>query len=505
MSIIKFWKSNPDFWIPITENEKRVADRVIYERYYDYDISGESLFCKVIYLDQFYRHFHRYLGINDETIILDKRNECIKYVLDNQDLLINADEIELVFALMPFKHIARWDFIFDIIYNKWNNNSKSIKEYPILSKFHNDTYKKAYTLDKISNDIKTAADSLAKYNKDNICDYYPERYVNGDFGKCVLSESIKYILDTMDMDDPIVSLSGGVDSMVMLALLKLSGKHPVAVHIIYGNREVSREEFNFISSYCHRLRVPLYYYEVEFLKRGNVDRDFYEWMTREIRFNVYKAVSKRDSLVLLGHIRDDVIENIWSNLAKCQHLDNLKKMSITEIQNGVRIMRPFLEIDKSVIYRLSNEMAIPYLKNTTPSWSNRGKFRDRFYLETHKQFGESVDDKLISLSEILEKQSKILERMIYKPIYESFNGNSINITPAVIGKIDKGGWITIFEYVLHNLIGCSRPSIHAVGEFMKRLERAIDKNIIQSKIQLKNDFQIILEMKDNKWFINFIK
>ena len=264
MSIIKFWKSNPDFWIAITENQKRVADRVIYERYYDYDISGESLFCKVIYLDQFYRHFHRYLGINDETIILDKRNECIKYVLDNQDLLINADEIELVFALMPFKHIARWDFIFDIIYNKWNNQSKSIKEYPILSKFHNDTYKKAYTLDKISNDIKTAADSLAKYNKDNICDYYPERYVNGDFGKCVLSESIKYILDTMDMDDPIVSLSGGVDSMVMLALLKLSGKHPVAVHIIYGNREVSREEFNFISSYCHRLRVPLYYYEVEF-------------------------------------------------------------------------------------------------------------------------------------------------------------------------------------------------------------------------------------------------
>ena len=418
---------------------------------------------------------------------------------------ITMDEIEIIFALMPFKHIAKWDFIFDIIYNKWNNNSKSIKEYPILSKFHNDTYKKAYSLDKIANNIKTAADSLAEYNKDNICDYYPERYVNGDFGKCVPSESIKYILDTMDMDDPIVSLSGGVDSMVMLALLKLSGKHPVAVHIIYGNREVSREEFNFISSYCHRLRVPLYYYEVEFLKRSEVDRDFYECMTRDIRFNVYKAVSKRDSLVLLGHIRDDVIENIWSNLAKCQHLDNLKKMSTTEIQNGVRIMRPFLEIDKSVIYRLSNEMAIPYLKNTTPSWSNRGKFRDRFYLETHKQFGESVDDKLISLSEILEKQSKILERMIYKPIYESFNGNSINITPGVIGKIDKGGWITIFEYVLHNLIRCSRPSIHAVGEFMKRLERAIDKNIIHSKIQLKNDFQIILEMKEDKWFINFIK
>ena len=505
MSILDFWKTNPNYWIPITEKDKAIADKAIYDTYYSYDMSVETLFGKVIFLDQFQRHFQRYLGTIDENIIREKRLEARELVKENVELLIEAGEIELVFSLMPFKHLENWDFIFDTIYYKWKHTKiRPINDFPILNKFHNDTYKKAYNYDRIYPDIKTRLSNEADYNSSEICEYYPESYINGGFNNCGIPEKLREKLEKIEAKNPIVSLSGGVDSMVMLALLKFMGRDPIAVHIIYGNRLVSQQEFHFINRYCYRLNVPLFYYHIQYLRRGSVDRDFYETMTRDIRFTVYRAVGGINPVVLTGHIKDDVIENIWTNIAKCQHLDNLKKMSYSEKQNGVIIVRPLLEIDKSLIYETSHKIGIPYLKNTTPAWSNRGKFRDRFYKETHAQFGSCVDQKLITVSETLEKQTKILERIIYKPIYSSYDGSRICITPAILAELDKGGWTIIFEHISHNLLGRSKPSTHAIAEFLSRLELAKKKGLKQSKIQLKRDFQIVLETVDNEWFINFV-
>ena len=503
MSIIDFWKNNRNLWIPITERDKAFADKLIYDTYYTYDMHQEPVIGRVIYLDQFYRHFHRHLGIVDEQVIFEKRNMAVDFIRKNEHLLSEVDEIEFDFALMPFKHLGYYDYVLDAIYNKWSGGS--ITNYPILNKFHNDTYKKTYTLDKIRADICAEYGEVSLYDHSVICDFYPERYKTGDFGKITgdIPNEIIDKLKKIEYNEPIVSLSGGVDSMVILALLKNIGKNPIAVHIIYGNREVSRQEFHFISDYCRKLDVRLYSYTIQYLKRIQTERDFYETMTRDIRFNVYKALAD-NPVVLMGHIKDDIIENIWTNLANAKHLDNLKKMSYIENQNGVSIVRPFLEVNKSQIYEMSSLMAIPYLKNTTPIWSNRGKFREHFYMETHKQFGPSVDEKLIFVAETLERQSKLLERMIYKPIYDSFNLNRILITPAVQADLGIGEWTTIFEYICHNLLGHSKPSIHAIKEFKSKLDKAIHNKLEKCKIQLKKDFQVILEHMGDNWYLELV-
>ena len=503
MSVLEFWKNNSKYWIPVSDEDKKNADKIIYEQYYNYNLSEEpSIIGQVIYLDQFYRHFHRHLGINNEDTILNARVKAINLILENQHILKNLDQVELVFALMPFKHIGNFDFIFNIIYNEWQHCDKPIKDFPILSKFHNDTYKKTYTFLKIKNDLKLSNLVNFEYNSDRICDYYPKRYTEGNFDNSNIPIDIKLCLN--HIENPVVSLSGGIDSMVILMLLKKIGKNPIAVHIIYGNREVSMEEFHFISKYCHILNVPLYYYKIEWLRRDKVDREFYESITRDIRFNVYKSIVVSDMSVILGHIRDDVIENIWTNISKCQHINNLKKMEYSEVQQGVRIVRPFLNIHKHYIYQLSKDMAVPYLKNTTPNWSNRGKFRNRFYNEIHCQFGKSVDDKIICFAESLYHQDKVLKKLLYEPIYNSYSNKCINITPGVIGSIDKGSWIIIFEHICHNILGCSKPSIKAVDQFICRLNSAIEKNILKSQVVLKSNLKILLENMNNNWFIHFI-
>ena len=66
--ISQFWASHPECWIPITAAQKAVADKLITETFYpkgwlgragtyNYDYESEDLAGRVIFLDQFQRHF----------------------------------------------------------------------------------------------------------------------------------------------------------------------------------------------------------------------------------------------------------------------------------------------------------------------------------------------------------------------------------------------------------------------------------------------------------------
>ena len=299
--------------------------------------------------------------------------------------------------------------------------------------------------------------------------------------------------------------------MVTLYLLsiirnkKLKDIELVACHIIYGNRIESMKEFDIVKEFCWRLNIKLYYFSIDYLRRIELDRDFYENTTRDIRFNVYKSIiqDKKEHGVFLGHIQEDMIENIWSNISKCQHIFDLKKMSIEMDIEGINIVRPFLFTNKVKLLEISHTHNIPYLKNTTPLWSNRGKFRNRFYKETHIQYGESVDKKLIEFSDTLSNIGRILENTIFKPILSSYNEEekTLNITRAIEAELDNISWLNIFERICHNKLKISKPSIHSINEFMKRISKLNKDNI---KIQLKKNLQILVYKEDNNYFIKYI-
>lgn len=479
-TVIDFWKANPSFWIATGSKQKQV-DEYIRDHFWTWNRSGENLIGTIIYYDQFSRHFQR-VGLLLEEHVREYREQAVNTICLRMEELKTMDEIEILFALMPFKHTERYHYIFEYLHNTWlPHHNKTLIELPALQKFYIDTYKKAFTQQAVKWSLINVH-ALRPYDAQEICDYHPERYDRDSWTvdkpicdaanpNIILSEQLSTLLPTDKK--VIISLSGGVDSMVMLTLLARK-KAPVhAVHIVYGNRKQSEDEYNFLVQFCAKLNVPLWVYRVKWLKRGEIDRQFYEEMTRDLRFMTYRAVGEMigepEPCVLMGHIKDDVVENIWTNIAHCHHLTNLKKMAAEEVQLGVRIMRPFLTVEKDDIYSVSAEYAIPFLKNTTPSWSNRGKFREHFHKATLEQFGEGIDSKVIEFAEAIQKQASLLNMLLYDPIYESFNENKVNITTAVKAKLDAAAWLTIFEHICHKNLGVSRPSIKCVRDFCERL------------------------------------
>jgi tRNA(Ile)-lysidine synthetase-like protein len=495
-NIIEFWKNNRSFWITPPSKQKEV-DKLISDIFWNYTIAEENLIGRIIYFDQFYRHFCRH-GLITEDDVYEQRQMIVEVIKAYLNHLKDFDEIEIIFALMPFKHLKQYDFIFDYLHNTWLVGKKII-DYGDLQKFYIDTYKKAFTLDTVKANLITEHE-LLPYDASLICDYYPDFYTSEDWNLSAAADN-KLLPLLKPTKKVMVSLSGGVDSMVMLSLLYYNRVDVSAVHIVYGNRTESEHEYRLLAEFCNKLGVPLFVYRIKWLKRGEIDRTFYEDMTRDLRFATYHAAAEGEPCVMMGHIKDDVIENVWTNIAHCHHLGNLKKMEAEEVQLGVCIMRPLLTADKADIYRVSELLGIPYLKNTTPSWSNRGKFREQFHAATVAQFGEAIDSKIIEFAEAIQTQASLLNMLLYEPIYNSFNNNKINITTAVKARLDAASWLGIFEHICHKYLERSKPSIKCARDFTIRLYRPWDKLNVEMGKGVKVQ---VMKTKDGQYLMEFI-
>ena len=130
--------------------------------------------------------------------------------------------------------------------------------------------------------------------------------------------------------------------------------------------------------FCNLFGVPCYVRNItEITRDGNRDkknREYYENITKEIRFHCYELL-KYD--VFLGHNQDDVVENIFANIIKKKNYDNLEGMNYQSNFDKFYISRPFLDTTKKEIYEFADKYKIPYVYDSTPDWSERGQKRDK--------------------------------------------------------------------------------------------------------------------------------
>lgn len=186
-----------------------------------------------------------------------------------------------------------------------------------------------------------------------------------------------------------ISLSGGVDSMVLSYLCSLLSYerswNVQCIHICYKNRNETNDEIDYLKYWCNSvLRCPLYVREICEITRHRYShwRDIYETITKKIRFHSYSLFGHTP--ILLGHNMDDTLENVFCNISQQIHYNNLFGMNPVEVlTNDVYLLRPFLDIPKTGILGCSHSFCIPYLNDSTPPWSNRGRMRDTLMKQLH--------------------------------------------------------------------------------------------------------------------------
>jgi len=231
----------------------------------------------------------------------------------------------------------------------------------------------------------------------------------------------------------VVSLSGGVDSMVTFAILlhlqKVNYFPIYTATIDYGLRTESKDESNFIENYTKLFNIKSYIVDINILtgltrkKDDSNSRTEFEEETRNIRFQTYQKIMTENKMhsetgVFVAHHMDDIIENIFTNSMRGANLLDLEVMKSMNRINGVKLFRPFLEFKKKAIYDFAHEYKIPYFKDTTPKWSKRGKMRNEIFPLLDNVFGNIWRDKLKQLGDQSNQWNDYIINYVINPWYD---------------------------------------------------------------------------------------
>lgn len=156
------------------------------------------------------------------------------------------------------------------------------------------------------------------------------------------SASVQAFLQSFDGKRIVVALSGGVDSVVLLHLLK---DHPrvSAVHVHHGLSPHADAWARFCRKLCKQWDVPLMVRKVKVRKSGKG----LEAPAREARYGVFREVDS-DCLVLAHHL-DDQAETVLMNLLRGAGLRGAGGMQPLARLEGKLFARPLLDVSRESI------------------------------------------------------------------------------------------------------------------------------------------------------------
>lgn len=364
------WLSHDEWWFKSTS----VTDRTLADRFahlLETAPSHAPSIGTIILYDQLPHHFYRQ----------EPASHVISYFLSkalNARAALRAPSTirEFIFYQLPQRHTNDPVLIHDVMSDAWQrlvsgSFSSTDPDYPMLRRFLKATYDRC---------PQTSIPFLHCHMPDHIEACIALARHDDPIRNAVLAA-------ISDVTHPIiVSLSGGVDSMILLsAMCHVRGNTGViAVHINYENRATTGEEETFVIDYCKKLGIALFVRRLGEISRPRAMqfemREVYESYTRNQRYATYKDVASmfhdRDADVFMGHNMDDTIENILTNVVQQNKYDNLRGMRNIETVSGIRFHRPLLKISKDEICKYAYHHNIPHLPNSTPPWSQRGKIRD---------------------------------------------------------------------------------------------------------------------------------
>ena len=354
--------------------------------------------------------------------------------------------------------------------------------------------------------------NLYKYK--NILEYVPnldtkiknQTYSINSPDTSILIDTINTICNNLNTKNIIISLSGGLDSMVLTTILQKSGFNIVGIHINYNNRVESKDEESFLREWCKFNDIKLYVNSLsKSIKRGNMKRSDYESKTKEIRLNFYKKIMKEENIdyVLLAHHKDDIIENIMANICRGRNYLDLAVIRERTSINGINMIRPMISFYKSEIYKYAHLNNVPYFKDTTPDWSVRGKYRKIISPALEDTFTKNIKENLLIISNQCDDWNLLIQQEIILPflsniIYKKNKEVSIltiNIEYYINYPISF--WNVIFNNIFNQYYFKS-PSKRAIQSLIETVKLGKNQNFNLSnncKCKIEN-FNIIIEFKN---------
>ncbi len=211
----------------------------------------------------------------------------------------------------------------------------------------------------------------------------------------------------------VVAVSGGVDSMVLLALLKQLAKHrPIrltAVHLDHMYRaDAAIDDARLVRRFCRQLGVAHYVYRRPIKRLAAAAGKGFEEVARTTRYHLFRAlkVALRADYIVTAHHQDDLAESVLMHLLRGTGLSGL--VGIRPLDGD--LWRPLLNVRKSAILDYAKAQAIPYNNDVSndDTLFLRNKIRHQLMPNLTSDYNAALVENLAQLSDIALQESDYL-------------------------------------------------------------------------------------------------
>jgi len=475
----------------------------------------------IIVLDQFSRHIHRCLESLDSRLNIPPQSDLDCLALKVAVLVRDEHAKEIaccmipipfyIFSLLPFRHANRMDTV------KYVQEEVERMEYflpqlqGMVRRFRKATNRRMAVLQDADRRMGDA--SKTGYTDEDILEVFPFESDHEHVEKhpvfrcfCAFLETIDVVSDGEQTTPIITSLSGGVDSMVIVSVLALLQKHGynlhlVAVHIDYGNRPESAAEARYVEKYATSLGVSCRVRRIDEVTRGIAARDDYERIARSIRFEAYRDAiveckeefgdSVTDVGVMLGHHRGDLRENVLSNAHKGAGPIELSGMTVISKNDGLSMFRPLLPLEKDSIYDYAHTYGVPYFKDTTPHWSTRGKLRNKLLPLLEEIYGEGSMNNLSNLALESDHCRELLKQVAFNPFLDQVCYVPMGMHFGTRQFKNQG--LFFWKFVLREMLHAAGVGMFGEKSVVTFLERIQSNKLRDGWLQCRKDCAIYLQ------------
>ena len=199
-----------------------------------------------------------------------------------------------------------------------------------------------------------------------------------------MNQNFLDFMDKYKQSKVAVGVSGGVDSVCLLYWLHNIKMDVVCLHVNHRLRPEADTETEYVKSVCEKLNIPVHI----FYWNDNKPESGLEAAARQARYKMMTDFCHENGIeyLLTAHQSDDQIETFLMNLSRGSGLFGLSGMMAESERDGIKILRPLLNVPRSEIKQYCEDNNIKYFVDSmnTDEHYTRVKIRQNRHLLDEK-------------------------------------------------------------------------------------------------------------------------
>lgn len=243
----------------------------------------------------------------------------------------------------------------------------------------------------------------------------------------------------------IVAVSGGADSVALLAALCELGYECVAAHCNFHLRGAeSTRDMRHVEALTQRLGTDLYVKDFDVAARQRATGESVEMACRELRYRWFYELLDREyaQCIAVGHHREDQAETFFLNLIRGSGVGGLAGMRY----RNEHVVRPLLDVSRADIEAYLKGRGLEWVNDSTNAECDyaRNRVRNRLLPLLEELFPGGTDGVLRSMSILRENAGFYAESIRAAAMRYADGGGGLNLTEL---SAEPYGGAILYEYL----------------------------------------------------------